>query len=138
MTPPPGHTLSLRPPLVVCNLLPFDFNFCYLSREKLVPHGKEVAIHIVNPLRPIKFSISKLEGYDGSRGHSVGVEDVGVIKSHVVWDNNGRHLTLNVATEMIGKGSLKVRVGVCTQTFYLYLSLSLSLFLTYQLTCTYR
>ena len=80
MAPPPGHTLSLRPPLVVCNLLPFDFNFCYLSREKLVPHGKEVAIHVINPLRPIKYSITKLEGYDGSSCHTLCAEDVGAMR----------------------------------------------------------
>ena len=47
LTPSPGHTLIIHPPVIIGNLLPFDFHFCYTNREKLLPHGKMVPIHTV-------------------------------------------------------------------------------------------
>ena len=47
VTPSPAHTLSLHPPLMVSNLLPYDFCFCYSQKEKRIPHGKVVPFYTV-------------------------------------------------------------------------------------------
>ena len=48
VTPSPGHTLSLYPPLIVSNLLPYDICFCYSQKEKRIPHGKMVPFYTVS------------------------------------------------------------------------------------------
>uniref|UniRef100_A0A1X7TNH4 Vacuolar protein sorting-associated protein 13 VPS13 adaptor binding domain-containing protein n=1 Tax=Amphimedon queenslandica TaxID=400682 RepID=A0A1X7TNH4_AMPQE len=104
----PNHTICLRSVFTVTNLLPYGFHFSFKSKEKLIPSGKEVAIHNVNSLRPVTFSISKLESFEFSDKCTVSITEVGVVKSLIVRDKANCSLNLHVNTELMSKGSLKV------------------------------
>ena len=48
VSPYPGHTITLYPPLMVSNLLPYDFCFyCSENKEKRIPHGLMIPFYTV-------------------------------------------------------------------------------------------
>ena len=67
----------------------------------------------VNTLRPITFTVTKLEGFVKCEECTVTSEDANVIRKLVVMDTKNRPLTLIVITELLGGSALKVCVCVC-------------------------
>lgn len=54
--PLPGHTITLYPPLMVANFLPYDFTFNIPSSSQLVPNGKVVSFYTVS-VQPYSITI---------------------------------------------------------------------------------